>query len=287
MADGPEREDGAVRRAFMGSSPVPVCRRLHLVSVLLAIVGVLGLVTATMVAISPEGDGLDDILPVDEADVMGQVRDSQGYLVPGAQVSYPKGGISNTTGRTGWYFLEDVDTGEVELRMEMEGYKTVVKTVHLERGTYTVDFLAEPGTGTVELPGVAVPEAGDPGDQTWLMVAGIVVASAFALLGAVAAYLHRWYPLVIIGCLLGLLTWGWFVGSAISLVALVVALPLRDQFGPKAIECELPWHEEPPPDLDLPDEGEEGTGTEEVIEVASVRTGSQGPGGAGGIPPGR
>lgn len=285
MADGPER-DGRAQRNGLGTSAVPVSRKLQMVAVLLGIVGVLGLVTATMVAISPEGDGLGAILPVDEADVMGQVRDVEGYLVPDARVSYPKGGISNTTGQTGWYFLEDVDTGEVELRMDLEGYKTVVKTVHLERGTYTVDFLAEPGTGTVELPGVAVPEAGDPGTLTWLMALGMVVASAFALLGSVSAYLQRWYPLVIIGCLLGIFTWGWFIGSAISVLALLIALPLRDQFGPKAIDSHLPWHEEPPPDLEIPKDTDDGSDGDGAVDVSTVPGGGRGPGGSGGMPPG-
>lgn len=281
MAEGPEEGQGAVRRTFMGSSPVPVSRRLHLVATLLGIVGVLGIATAVIVAVSPAGEGLDGLLPDDEADVMGQVRDSNGYLVEGATVSYSRRGLSDTTGTTGWYFLSGVDTGEVVLTMEADGYKTVEKTVHLERGKYTVDFLADPGTGTVEVPGQAVPEPGDAGTLTWVMAAGIAIASVFALLGAYAAYAHRWFPLVIIGCLFGILTWGWFVGSIISVVALVIAVPLKAQFGLKAIERELPWHEPPPPDLDDPDVEVPGKG-DDPIELASPPAGD----GPGGMPPG-
>ena len=269
----------------MGSSPVPVCRRLHLVAVLLGIVGVLGLVTAGMVVTSPAGEGLDGLLPDDEADVMGQVRDSDGYLVEGALVVYEEKGISDLTGTTGWYFLNGVNTGEVMLRMEATGYKTVEKTVHLERGTYTVDFLAEPGEGTVQVPGVARPEPGDAGERTWFMALGIAIASVFALVGAVGAYLHKWYPLVIVGCLFGVLTWGWFVGSVIAIVALVIVLPLKSQFGPKAIECELPWHEPPPPDMDIPEDDGADAVQEQAIDVSS--TTPQGQRGTGGMPPGR
>ncbi len=286
MAAGPQEEDGSVRRAFMGTSPVPVCRRLHLVAVLLGIVGVLGLVTAGMVATSPAGEGLGGLLPMEDADVMGQVRDTDGYLIPEAKVSYEKGGLSDTTGTTGWYFLEGVDTGEVVLKMEVDGYKTVLKTVHLERGQYNVDFLAESGDGTVELPDIAVPKPGDPGAQTWLMALGMVIASAFVLLGAIAAYLRRWYPLVIIGCLLGILTWSWYVGSVISIVSLIIVVPLRGQFGQKAIECEIPWHEPPPPDLDVPDDGDGSSNTDGAIDVATIGTGPSGREGVGGMPPG-
>jgi hypothetical protein len=258
------------------------------VAVLLGIVGVLGLVTAAMVAVSPAGEGLDGLLADDEADVMGQVRDSEGYLVEGAVVSYSKGGISDTTGASGWYFLEGVDTGEVLLSMEAEGYKTVERTVNLERGKYNVDFLAEPGEGTVSVPGVARPDPGDAGERTWVMALGMAVASVFALVGAAGAYLHRWYPLVIVGCLLGILSWGWFVGSVIAVVALVIVLPLRGQFGPKAMGSELPWHEPPPPDLDVPeddDEDDAGGGEQErAIDVTRTALRPEGP---GGMPPGR
>ncbi len=279
MAEGPGEGQAGAGRAFTGTSPVS--KRLRLVAILLGIVGVLGIATAVMVAVSPAGEGLDGLLPDDEADVMGQVRDSDGYLVEGATVTYTRRGLSDQTGTTGWYFLSGVDTGEVVLTMEADGYKTVEKTVHLERGKYTVDFLAEPGTGKVEVPGRAVPEPGDAGILTWVMAAGIAVASAFALLGAYAAYARRWFPLVIIGCLFGILTWGWFVGSIISVVALVISLPLKSQFGQKAIERELPWHEPPPPDLDVSDDGGPGR-KEDAIEVASTPAGR----GPGGMPPG-
>ena len=282
MANGPHEEDGRNRSAFMGTSVVPVCRRLQLVTVLLGIVGILGLVTAGLVATSPAGEGLGSILPTNEVDVMGQVRDSEGYLVPDATVTYEKGGMTDTTGTTGWYFLEGVKTGKVELKMEVDGYKTVVKTVHLERGKYTVDFLAEPGTGTVEIPGVAVPEAGDAGERTWLMAVTIALSSGFALLGALGAYLRRWYHLVVVGCLFGTITWGWFIGTGIAIIALLVTVPLRDQFGPKAIECEVPWHDEPPPDLDIPDEGD----GDKAIDVVTIPTEGSGNEGVGGMPPG-
>ena len=61
---------------------------------------------------------------------------------------------------------------------------------------------------------------------------------------------------------------------------------MRDQFGPKALECEVPWHEEPPPDLDIPEEGDGEAPDEKAIDVASVGPSRQGPGDNGGMPPG-
>ncbi len=265
--------------------PARACRRLRLATVLLAVVGALGLVTAVLVATAPAGEGLDGLLPEKEASVMGQVRDAGGQLVQGAVVTYVDGGRSDETGASGWYFIEGVDTGKAVLRMEADGYKTVLKTVHLERGRYTVDFLAEPGSGTVELEGSVIREPADPGALTWVMASAIALGSVLALLGAYMSYLQRNYRLVLVGCLFGVLTWGWFAGSALAVVSLVLVLPLRREFGRKDIRGEVPWHTRPPPDLESPDEGETGSGETALDVSASGRA----PGdrkGPGGMPPG-
>lgn len=268
-----------------GKSKLPYCRRLRLVAILLGAVGALGIATALLLALSPAGDGLGDLLPDSKADVMGQVRDTQGFVVEGAKVTYVDKGTSSITGVTGWYFIDELDTGTVELRMEADGFKTVLKTVQLERGQYVVDFTAMPGSGQVDVEGEAVPEAGDPGAGRPLMIAGIIVASAFAFVGAYAAHLQRWYPLVMIGCFLGVLTWGWFIGSALAVVALVIALPLRREFGKRSKECEVPWHEPPPPSMEAPPDGVKAD--DDVIDVAPVLAGRVERGGQGGMPPDR
>lgn len=261
------------------------CRRLRLATVLLAVVGALGLVTAVLVATSPAGEGLDGLLPAKEASVMGQVRDADGLVLQGAVVTHVDGGSSDVTGASGWYFLEDLGTGTAELRMEAQGYKTVVKTVHLERGQYTVDFLAEPGTGTVELEDPDPGGPADPGAITWVMATSIALASIVALLGAYMSYLQRSYRLVIVGCLFGMMTWGWFAGSALSIVSLVLVLPLRHEFGRKDFRGEVPWHTPPPPDMDDPEEAG-GEVEERAFDVNPSGGGARDRRGPGGMPPG-
>jgi hypothetical protein len=289
MAEEPPAVGGRARTAFMGTSPVPVCRRLQLVAVLLGIVAVLGFLTAGLVAVSPTGEGLDGLLPSSEVDVVGQVRDPEGLLVQEATVTYEAKDLSSTTGVAGWYFLEGVDSGKVVLTMEAEGFKTVKKTVHMERGTYTVDFLAEPGSGTEEVEGNAIAKPADTGAGAWLMTIGVVMGSVFALVGAYASYSHKWYHLVIIGCLLGILTWGWFVGSAMALVGLVIVLPLKREFGRKDLVCDVPWHEEPPHTIDdsIEDEEEEEVAEGKAIEVSPSEEGEDEGGEVGGMPPGK
>ncbi len=279
MSDPPPDLKERIDTTFMGRSDVPSCRRLHLATVLLIIVGVLGIATAVTLAYDMSGEGLDGLLGKNEADVMGQVREADGHLVADAKVTYDKTGDSSTTGVTGWYFLNELETGEVVLTMEAQGYKTVIKTVQLERGQYVIDFLAEPGTGTVEVEGDPIAQPADTKAGGRLLVIGIVICSAFAFIGALAAYLHRWYYLVLIGSVLGILTWGWFIGSALSIVSLITIMPLRREFGKRSNECEVPWKEPPPPSIPLSDD--------DVIDVESIKVVDVKPGGSGGMPPGQ
>ena len=173
---------------FMGGSDAPGHKRLRLVAILLLVVGGLGLASAVTMALDMGGEGLDGLLGRSEADLWGQVRTSDGQLIQGATVTYVGTQTSSTTNVTGWYFIDNVKTGTAEVRMEAAGYKTVIKTIHLDRGQYVLDFLAEPGSGTVEVEGNPVARAGDAIAGRSMLVVGIIVVSLFALLASLAAY---------------------------------------------------------------------------------------------------
>jgi hypothetical protein len=284
-ADGVRHLGEVVHRV----TEVNPCRRLQAVAVLLAVVGVLGLTVAVGNYVRPSGEGLGDLLDEPKADVLGQVKTADGTPVPGARVTDEGSGGSSVTGLSGWYFIEDVPTGRVELRMVAEGYRTVVLTVSVERGESVVDIVAEPGAGEVVLEGSAVPRAGDPVRGSAVIVVAIAAASVVTLLAAYMAYTHTRYFVVLTGALAGLLTWGWYVGSAAALLALVLVLPLRREFRDNPQECSTPWKEEPPPPIEVPDdEGEEsGAPREEALEVTEHQGPAPGQDGTGGMRPGQ
>lgn len=281
MSEGPETLRERIDATVPGRRPAHYSKRLRVVALLLVVVGVLGLVTTTMVALAPSGTGLGELLEEGKASVSGQVRTSDGDLVVGAVVGNAPSGRTSTTGVGGFYSLEGLPTGKVELRMTAPGYTTVIKRVHLERGSYTVDFLAVPGSGETVIKEDVGSGAGDPGAGKLFLVTGLAVASALALAGAVAAFLQRWFFLVLIGALGGIMTWGWFASSAISVLALIMAMPMRREFGERDKGGDLPWHEPSPHDLDE-DEGEE-----EAMDVSPLaRSGGGGGTGPGGMRPG-
>ena len=260
------------------------CRRLQVVAFLLVVVGVLGIAVAVGNYISPSGEGLSDLLDEPKADVLGQVKTADGTPVVGARVTDERSDESYVTGASGWYFLEDIKTGIVELRMEADGFKTVIKTVSIERGESVVDIVAVPGTGEIKVEGTAVPGPGDSGKGTGLLVGAVIIASGLALVAAYFAYSHTRYPIVLAGALLGLLTWGWYVGSVAALLALILVLPLRREFRDNPKGCAAPWREETPPPIEVPEDND-GDGTE-AIDVTTDQGPDRGTEGTGGMQPG-
>lgn len=264
------------------------CRRLQIVAALLVIVGVLGIAVVVGNYISPSGEGLSDLLDEPKADVMGQVKTADGTPLVGARVTDVRSDESYVTGVSGWYFLEDIRTGRVELRMEADDYKTVIKTVTIERGESIVDIVAVPGTGEIEVEGTVVPGPGDPGKGTVLLVGAIIIASGLALVAAYFAYSHIRYPIVLTSAVLGLLTWGWYVGSVAALIALILVLPLRREFRDNPQGCATPWREEPPPPIEDPGDSDgkgDGDGTE-AIDVTTHQEPGRETEGTGGMQPG-
>jgi hypothetical protein len=134
--------------------------------------------------------------------------------------------------------------------------------------------------GQTIVDGKAVPKAGDPSKGMAVMAAGIGAVSVLALIGAYLAYIHKRYPIVLAACLLGTISWGWFAGSMLAIIALVLLLPLRREFRDTGPECEAPWHEPPPPGLD-----EDGVKEEGAAEVSQPKAETGPLSDHGGMPP--
>jgi hypothetical protein len=235
----------AAEEAIVVELPV---RRLQAAAVLLFAVTILG-VLATVASYSGYGgiEGLGTLLEEPRADVMGVVKDSDGDPVAGATVTVQESGETATTGGSGFYLLSGVPTGSVHIQAVAEGRQTVVRHATLERGTYVLDFVSVPGDGTVEEPGRAVAAAGDASAGASLALVAMAVASVAALVGAYECYARRYYSVALVGTLLGLLSWGWWAGTLLGVVALLLVLPMRTEFRGKRKEAPFPWDEDGPP----------------------------------------
>ncbi|UCC93030.1 MAG: carboxypeptidase regulatory-like domain-containing protein [Thermoplasmata archaeon] len=220
----------------------------NVVGSLLVVVAVLGLVTAVM---SFAGiaffSGMADWFPGEEGDTMtveGRVTSLNGTGLADALVLIVDDGLSATTDGEGYYVIYNVPIGDQTIRASKDGYTTINRKVTVigdifsgaepggpgEPFTQTVNFAMSEGTGEVT--------TGTWVDTDWLDFRAflltcaviILIASLLALLGAFYAFKRTNAMFVIIGCIAGIFTVGFLIGTVLAFIALFIMLLSLDEF---------------------------------------------------------
>jgi hypothetical protein len=226
------------RKARLSNKP-------KMVGTLLIIVGVLGLVTAGMgffgLAIFGE---VADWYPGEEGDTMtvaGRVTMLNGTAIGGAVIVVVDEGLSAVTDSDGYYAIYNVPVGDQTLSCSKEGYTTINRRVTVSADIFRgdepfsdfgrdVDFAMTVGDDEVTT-GKWID--GDAFDfkAIWLTCTVIIlIASLFALFGAFNAFKRANISWVIVGCVAGIFTVGFVIGSILAFVALFILLISLEEF---------------------------------------------------------
>jgi hypothetical protein len=215
---------------------------------LLVVVAVLGLVMAAMsfmgLAFFSE---FSEWFPGEEGDTMtleGRVTSLNGTGLDGAVVIVVDEGFSATTDGEGYYVLYGVPVGDQTIRCSKEGYTTINRRVtvfaDIFRGsdpggpgqdvTMNVDFALSQGTGEVTT-GTWIDEDMFDFRALWITCNVImVITSLLALMGAFFAFKRTNMMWVIIGCVAGIFTVGFLIGTVLAFIALFILLLSVDEF---------------------------------------------------------
>ncbi len=162
------------------------------------------------------------------SNVQGTVYDSTGTPIEGASVI--TGGETSITNAQGKYYFYNLSVGDVQLMVSHDGYRTESLWLTIEpRLNYVNDFELLEGSG-MHMVDERI-DTTQPWPPTQLLALLFVVAGFVALLGGAAALLHRHYRMALLGALAGILSYGFLLGSALSLLALVMLLRGRHHFG--------------------------------------------------------
>lgn len=174
----------------------------------------------------------------------GRVTSLNGTGLADAVVLVVDEGLSTTTDGEGYYVIYNVPVGDQTIRCSLDGYVTIDRKVTVTGDIFsgqepdgpghefvqTVDFAMSEGTGSVET-GRWI--EGDMFDfrAIWLTCSVIIlVASSLALLGAVYAFKRTNLMFVLIGCVAGIFTMGFFIGTVLAFIALFILLLSLDEF---------------------------------------------------------
>ncbi len=186
-------------------------------------------------------------------EIEGQVIYTNSTPAAGVNVTIADLNLMASTNETGHYRILNVANGWHDLRVEMPGYRTFIKSVYVKimnavgtgvsgttGGTTEADFQLQPGSGEQRLG-----EARTPGSKTIPMdqnaqqmirsmgavcLVGGVVLGALSILGGYFALRTEKLAIVALGALCGLLSFGFAIGSGLAFIALILLLLSTDEF---------------------------------------------------------
>ncbi len=180
-------------------------------------------------------------------DITGVVTDPQGDVISGATVSVLETGNHTTTNADGRYVFCRIPLGSYTVEASAPGYTTVAKPIVVETGfPREIDFALEPGTGRTVLDPQRPSNFTNPAAGAFALAVAVLFASGMAAAGGLSAVRHRHYLVAVTGAAAGVLTLGYFIGSAASIIALAILASLRHGFR-EAEFHNLPWEQAPEP----------------------------------------
>ena len=159
--------------------------------------------------------------------VHGTVIDESGNTLEGVKVEI--GDKKTYTNEQGKYYLYDLTGDEARLNFVMEGYGTVVVWMNIRAdGTNIMEI--EMNEGEEQTNYDYRKNVAKPWPPNYALAPIFMIASMVALIGSSAALLHQNFRIAVLGCLFGVLSYGFLIGSVLSVVALSLLLVDRGRF---------------------------------------------------------
>ena len=197
--------------------------------ILLSIVFVLGLLSGVMYGLkwNNQEDQWDNN---GLSSVHGSVIDEDGNAMEGVAVY---GGNKQTTTNTqGQYYLYDLQGEEISILFSIEGYKDVSVWMDIRSGSANIlEVEVEKGDGDIKLD--LRKQIAEPWPPNYALAPIFMIAALITLMGSAAALLQENFKIAITGCLFGIISYGFLVGSILSVVALALLLIDYQKFNSK------------------------------------------------------
>ena len=197
--------------------------------ILLSIVFVLGLLSGVMYGLkwNNQEDQWDNN---GLSSVHGSVIDEDGNAMEGVAVY---GGNKQTaTNNQGQYYLYDLQGEEISILFSIEGYKDVSVWMDIRSGSANIlEVEVEKGDGDIKLD--LRKQIAEPWPPNYALAPIFMISALITLMGSAAALLQENFKIAITGCLFGIISYGFLVGSILSVVALALLLIDYQKFNSK------------------------------------------------------
>ena len=158
--------------------------------------------------------------------IHGTVIDTNGEAIENVIVE--ANGRKTSTNPQGWYVIYDLVGDDVEIKFTMEGYGDVTVWTNLRsEGTNVLDIeLLEGNPQKFDYR----KEVNEPWPPNYALAPIFMIASIIALMGGSAALLQQNFRMAVAGCLCGVISYGFLLGTILSIIALSLILIDRKKF---------------------------------------------------------
>ena len=159
--------------------------------------------------------------------VHGTIIDSDGNSLEGVKIEADdKKTYTNAQGK---YFLYDLIGDEIEIMFTMEGYGDLNIWINIRsEGTNILEVELEEGGVNKNID--QRKDVSEPWPPNYALSPIFIVASIITLMGSSAALLQQNFRMAVIGCLCGVISYGFLIGSILSIIALSLLLIDREKF---------------------------------------------------------
>ena len=197
--------------------------------ILLSVVFVLGLLSGIMYGLkwNNQEDQWDNN---GLSSVHGSVIDEDGNAIEGVAVY--GGDKQTTTNYQGQFYLYDLPGQEISILFSIEGYKDVSVWMDIRSGSANIlEVEIEEGDGNIKLD--YRKQIAEPWPPNYALAPIFMVSALITLMGSAAALLQENFRIAITGCLFGIISYGFLIGSILSVVALALLLTDYQKFNSK------------------------------------------------------
>ena len=197
--------------------------------ILLSIVFILGLMSGIMYGLK-WNDQEDQWDNNGLSSVHGSVIDENGNAIEGVAVY--TGEKQTMTNAQGQYYLYDLKGDEISILFSFEGYKDLNIWIDIRAGGANIlEVEMVKGDGT-EKSDYRI-NVNEPWPPNYALAPIFMLTSIIALMGSAAALLEENFRIAITGCLFGIISYGFLIGSLLSIIALALILTDYQRFSNK------------------------------------------------------
>ena len=157
--------------------------------------------------------------------VHGTIIDTDGEAVEGAKIeANNKKAYSNPQGK---YYLYDLVGDEIQITFTMEGYGDVSVWINIRsEGTNILNIELLEGTQEYDYR----KDIAKPWPPNYALAPIFMISAMITLMGGSAALLQQNFKTALTGCLFGIISYGFLIGSILSVIALSLLLVDRESF---------------------------------------------------------